>query len=511
MNRNWSLARSQPGLGIMPLIVWACFALGAALYLLAVERRLPLTLAVPLSVAVPLPLLVVISAERLRSKRLTLREALLSTLLFLVVGYAVFNRTFGYIGIPQLNLFIGEVVLAAGLVMLPATLPAAVGRLAVRHPWLVATLLVWLAYGLVQALRGAASGFGVFEAVRQLSFHYYLLYLPLGLVAGSVPGSAARVFGALRVLIVLSATYGVVYLVFLFRFSDLLVPGTSNTSLFPQISAAGSSPTIISVLALVCLRDRIGFSPVAFWALLAANIAVLLGVQVRQDYVALVVSALTWAVLSRRHRLRPLFLSGLTILVLGAAAWATDLQIPSGRGPIGVRFVIARVVATVNPVAADRVTQGEAEETSDVASDNVTWRTRWWAAIADHVSASPGLLLIGEGYGFELRSLVNYVEPGVWTSHSVLFDTLGRLGAVGAALFALVFASLLVVIVRLARADPEHASFRLVVVAYAVGFYVGAHFYNGFGSPFGAIPLWILAGLALSPFGRLSPVAERPA
>lgn len=493
-------AREQTSLGLVPVVAGALLALAATLYLLTAGRKMPLATAIPLSVAVPLPLLGAIAFERLRARRLTLRDTTLSVLLFLVVGYAVFNRTFGYLGIPQLNLFVGEVVLAAGLLLLPASLPATLGRLVARHPAMVAALVVWSAYGLVQVLRGVAAGYGVVEALRQSAFHYYLLYLPLGALAGGARDAPARVYGALRVLAWLTAVYGVLNIGFLYRYSDLLIPGTYNTVLFPQISAAGSSPTVIAVLALVCLRSQLGFRPVVHWLLLAANLGILLGVQVRQDYVALAVSLLVWAALSQRDRFRPAWRVGLTVVLLGSAAWLSDLEVPSVRGPIGVRQVIARVLTAVNPAAANQIT-GEAEETADVASDNVEWRTRWWAAIREHVGASPGLLLLGEGYGYRLNQLVDYVSRDVWTSHSVLYDTLGRLGAIGVGLFALGFITVLAAVVRAALGGPAHGAFRLLVVAYAVGFYVGAHFFNSFGSPFGAVPLWILLGLALSPLG----------
>lgn len=501
---------SATGLGLIPLVAWACLALVATLYLLAGARGLPLALAVPLSVAVPLPLLGVMAFERLRAKRLALKDAALSVLLFLVVGYVIFNRTFGYLGIPQLNLFVGEVALAAGLLLLPASLPATIGKFAARHPLLTAALVVWFAFGLVQVLRGVSAGYGVIEAFRHSAFHYYLLYLPLGLLAGSARGAPERVYGALRAIIWLCAIYGLLSLGLLYRFTYLVLPGT-NALLFPQIAWNGSSPTVIAILALVYLRQRLGFSPPAYWTLLAANVAVLLGIQVRQDYVILGVAAAVWAILSKRDRLRPAGRIALTVTALVGTAWVADFQVPSARGTIGARYVIARVLASISPSAADRVAGADAERTADIASANVSWRVRWWVAIREHVSSSPGLLLLGEGYGYALRQLVDYVEEDVWTSHSVLYDTLGRLGLAGVALFALTFALILAAVLRVARADPEHAPFRLMILAYGAGFYVGAHFYNSFGAPFGAIPLWIMLGLALSPLGAAPALGSAPA
>src|SRR3954463_3106709 len=81
---------------------------------------------------------------------------------FLIIGYVLFNRSFAYLGIPQLKLFIGEIVLFCFLVFRPAQSLDTL-RLALATPgrlrdcaW---ALVVFVCYGLFEVCRGLALGY----------------------------------------------------------------------------------------------------------------------------------------------------------------------------------------------------------------------------------------------------------------------------------------------------------------------------------------------------------------
>src|SRR6266851_6716441 len=98
----------------------------------------------------------------------------------LILGYLCLSRAFAYLGIPAWKVFVSEVVLGFLLLCGP--------KLESRR-WLSAVLkipnlkrfLTWyglfLAYGILQVLRGIWQGNPPLIAIRDLAFHYYPIYL----------------------------------------------------------------------------------------------------------------------------------------------------------------------------------------------------------------------------------------------------------------------------------------------------------------------------------------------
>ena len=103
--------------------------------------------------------------------------------IFLIVGYILFNRSFAYLGIPQLKLFIGEIVLFCFLVFRPNqgvdTLRSALAAPGRLHDCAWA-MLIFISYGLFEMCRGLALGYSLITCLENFSFNYYALYLPLG-------------------------------------------------------------------------------------------------------------------------------------------------------------------------------------------------------------------------------------------------------------------------------------------------------------------------------------------
>jgi hypothetical protein len=91
---------------------------------------------------------------------------------FLLVGYLSFGRSFAYLGVPPI--FIGEVALAAFVLLMPrVVLGTWAGSLLRSSPLngLALALLVFVAYGLWQVVRGVLSGSPIIYTLKFFIFN----------------------------------------------------------------------------------------------------------------------------------------------------------------------------------------------------------------------------------------------------------------------------------------------------------------------------------------------------
>jgi O-antigen ligase len=412
----------------------------------------------------------------------------------LVVGYLSVTRSFAYLGVPSLNLFVGEVALAAFLLSRPE---AVIGRWAggllgrSAFGWIAWALLLFVGYGLLELARGIYAGYPLITTLKTLAFTYYPLYLFLGIWLGMRDaGFLPRV---LRLLAWANGLYGVAYLAGLNRL-EVTIPG-SEVPLFGQ--PAGSA---VAVLGLLAFEPRLG----RIWLLLLLNGAVLLGGQVRAEWLGFAAGLVTWTLLSRR--LRRAVPAAAAVALLLAVAAAADVRFPSPRqrgGEIAVRELAARVIAPIHTQAAGRLSERAA-----IYAGTFSWRTEWWKAIWTSINeeGSTGTFVFGHGYGFPLHSLVYHVTEDVRTPHNVFLYALGYGGWLGVAAFVALQASLACGLWRAYRHTGQ--PFGLAFFALALS---GAHFGNFFETPYGAIPFFLLVGLALAFAVRPLPLPARAA
>jgi len=126
----------------------------------------------------------------------------------------------------------------------------------------------------------------------------------------------------------------------------------------------------------------------------------------------------------------------------------------------------------------------------------ITWRQNWWKAIWENSNENYTNLLIGPGYGFVLKDLVNYLEQSgdVRTPHNIFYYALGYTGWFGVVIF---FALQLTCVSMLWRV------YRLTGQAYGLAVWaatlIAAFFGNVMETPFGAIPIYLTMGLIIGP------------
>jgi hypothetical protein len=402
----------------------------------------------------------------------------------LLLGYLLFGRSFAYLGIPPL--FIGEMVLGAFFLSRPgAVLGRWVSWLAARRvnplSSLAWSLTILLFYGLFQVLFGLRKGHDLLYTLQNLAFNVYPLYLFLGLAVGLRYPSLLR--KAIWWLAWFNGIYGVLYVLILDRI-DLFLPWAPDVYLFSR--PFGS---FVALMGLVAFEPRLHRS----WFPLLLNTFVLLGVQVRGEWLAFALALAVWAFL--RGRILQLAVPSTGVLLLLAAFYVTDLRLPAPErrgGEISVQGIVARVVAPFNPdLAAELI----GEEAYSLAGTIVEWRVPWWMEIWHAVHADFATALLGLGYGYPLWGLYPLILEGVRTPHNIFFYTLGYTGWLGVFLFAFFLVSLIAALYRAARRNLN-GKFAL---ASSCGFIGSALVGNFFESPFGAIPFFLLAGFGLAP------------
>lgn len=402
----------------------------------------------------------------------------------LVLGYFAMGRSFAYLGIPQVKIFIGELMLITFLVtqsrMSMDRLYLALSRPSVLHDvsWGIVLLLL---YGIAEVFRGIYFGYSTMSALQSLVFNYYPAYLLLGIWV------AQRDRAFLRKTIVslgwISGIYGLLYIGFLSKV-NIFIPGAQGAAV-PIFGQPWGSPIVL--LGLISLNlDGRNLIP------LVLNASVLLGMQVRAEWVAFLVGLTVYSVVTKRFD--KVLVSGALLGLFLIVGLATDLRIPgavSRGGSISTRDIIGRGLAPIDPELAAEFTPYARWNAS-----TFEWRTNWWKAIWSDNNKGVETAVLGEGYGYPLVDLVDYLRGRTYlrTPHNVFFYALGYGGWLMVALFAFLQFS----IFRLLAAAWKMTgnSFGLVFWAAVMAWSL---FGDSFETPYGAIPFFVLVGACIAP------------
>jgi hypothetical protein len=424
--------------------------------------------------------------------------------IFIAVGFLVGGRSFAYIGIAKLNLFIGEISLFLAFVH-PRTRQAfhtAVEILRRPHRWhvLVWLLTLLLGLGFVEIGRGAANGEDVLTALKNLPFNYYPLLVLLGLWLGQKDRRLLERFA--WALAVVNAVYGVSTVLFLSKL-HVNLPGSSgldSAGAVPLFSVnTGSAIAIIALLAFPLPLKWRKWTAV----LLLANGFVMFAEQQRSELLGFAVGLFVLCLL--KGNLRTFFKVGLVAVALLGVISVSGIQISGTQnrgGQVSLGGITGRLIAPFDPQLAYRLV---GTRTSAYAG-TVDWRTSWWSAIwrSAHQNIPTGVF--GHGYGYPLQTLVRDVPAGTRTPHDIFFYALGYSGWVGVALFFGLWLYLIRQLCLSYRITGNPFGLAFACVAFGLGF-----FGNWFETPFGAVPTYFVVGMALAPIGGFSiPKLRRP-
>ncbi|HKX28590.1 MAG TPA: O-antigen ligase family protein [Blastocatellia bacterium] len=412
------------------------------------------------------------------------------TTTILLLGYLCCGRSFAYVGIPPLNVFIGEVAL--GLFILTRA-KESLGKWChslmseTRISTLAWAYYIFAGYGVIQAFHGLIAGYPPLITLQGLVFNIYPLYFFLGLWVGSrYPERLEKFF---RWLAWCNGIYGTLFVgivsPYLLERAD---PGRHESEVSIFGSPCGSA---LAIIGLLCFERRI--RPVVIPMIL--NSFVMLGMQVRAEWLGFAGAFALWGVLSRKIGRMLAGVAGIILLL--AVGYVADFSIPSpaGRGgQLSTKDIIGRGLSAIDSESAS-----EYSETTESTAGTVEWRKKWWRAIWSAIHENNFNILFGFGHGYPLTDLVPYLEgqSEIRSPHNIFFFCLSYTGWVGVILFftfQLVILRLHWLVFRQTR-NPFG-------VAYVVMSIASAFFSNCFETPFGAIPYYLLTGLAIAPLLR---------
>ena len=148
--------------------------------------------------------------------------------------------------------------------------------------------------------------------------------------------------------------------------------------------------------------------PARWWPVMVMAAAAFLAAQVRAEWLGMAVATVIWGVLSRKMTRVAMIGAGIVAVLAVGALLDVNLPSPGERGgAISSTEIVARGLAAVSPDMARDVT---GSDNVNFYSGTINWRKNWWHAIWANSQENYTNLLIGPGYGFPLKNLVNYLK-----------------------------------------------------------------------------------------------------
>jgi len=407
----------------------------------------------------------------------------------LVLGYLSMSRSFAYIGIPSLKIFVGEIVLGSFLIAKPQMLVGRLTYLLINrnnlgiYGWIYT---IFLSIGIIEVLRGIYFNYNFVTILQNFVFNYYPLYIFVGLaIAIQDYNILPRI---IRMLAWFNGIYGLSYILFLDEI-NIIMPGSTDVPIFG--GPAGSALAIIGLLSFEKeITKKITF-------LLLINAFVLLGMQMRSEWLGFLLGLIIWGIITKRFG--RVIGGGFIVLFILGFMLLMDINIPAPEergGNISTRDIIGRALAGINPELAMQFTSR-----ADVYAGTISWRKEWWQAIWQSVNNDTITFFIGHGYGFNLHELVPYLENlAIRSPHNIFFYVLGYSGIIGILTFYAFIFYLLRLLIR---------SYKITRNPFGIIYWVMGtemtHFGNYLETPFCAIPFYLIIGMSLAPLYKWNP------
>lgn len=410
---------------------------------------------------------------------------------FLVFGYVIGNRGFAQImPIAGLPLFLSELGLVAAVSMV--LLRGARSRiLPLQADWLNELLLLWLALG-AGRMAWDLRTYGIM-ALRDFATVYYALYFFAAQALARHPASHRLLHSAYLVTFAVLPFAAVLFSAFPgFFHRNLLINGV------PLIHFKGDLLATFLFTGFIFLlpEGRFVWRGIVPWLLALGSLTVGLLLLSRASMVGLLVAA-GWLALAGRWR--PLrVIAGVCLTGLLGLTTASLLQKQDYTQTKA--YAVYEAAASIVDFSG---TRSYRSGLTDDKSDNNRFRLTWWKTVADETLA--GSPIFGLGFGADLaRGFIQeyYPDSGddftARSPHNILMTALGRMGLAGAFVLALIYFVQFRITLRTARA-ARTAPTRMEAITLQAAIWVvlvSSCFGVVLEGPMGAIPFWIMLGLA---------------
>jgi len=411
---------------------------------------------------------------------------------FLFFGYIIGNRGFAQMApLPGLPLFFSELSLA-GLLVMTALRGALQRQLPLRRDWLNGLLLFWLALG-VGRLGWDLKRYSFF-ALRDFAMVYYLIYFFVTQFLANHAPSRRLLHIAMLLTFALLPLTGLFSTLFSeFFISNLILGGV------PLIFYKGDLLATFLFTGYIILlpAGRLHWQD-SWWRWLTALASLTLGLTLtsRSSMVGLMV-AIGWLAWAGRWRPLRALIAICTVGLLAVTAYALLQKKDFNQSKA---YAVYEAVVSIADYSGTRNYQNDL--TND-KGDNNRFRLIWWKNVAEEtLQTAPAL---GQGFGADLTHgfLREYYATSnedftARSPHNIFMTTLGRMGLVGFTILLGIYfvqARSTARVARAARADPTHAeamSLQAAVWVVMISACLGVVLEG----PMGAIPFWIMLGLA---------------
>lgn len=414
-----------------------------------------------------------------------LGDRYLILLCVLLLGYAIFGKGFAYLGVPPL--FVSEIVLALGLIVLMSTgcwlamlmtLPSLVIMLLIG--WVVLRTLPYVGTYRFDALRDSVLAvYGLFAFIMVA----LLLQKPqrLGWIIGTY--SRFALFYGFAGAALAYVTNGLSHFI-AWPFSGVPV-------VYVRMGEASVHLCGAAVFVLLGLRR------VPFLWVVAMLVGFLMVSISRGAMLSFIVPLCVAAVLGGQlRRIMPIATVGGAVLAI-VMVLGVQIETEGGR-IIGPAQLVHNVESLIGRSEASNL------------DGTKTWRLRWWQSIQDYTLHGP-YFWTGKGFGVNLAIDDGYVvgEDGraasgqpVRAPHNAHLNMLARAGVPGLALWlflAVVWFAMLLSRMVAARhnGDPDWAKLFLWIACYGLAQLINASFDVALEGPMLGIWFWCIIGLGI--------------
>lgn len=412
---------------------------------------------------------------------------------FLIFGYVIGSRGFAQImPISGLPLFLSELGLVVSVTLV--LLRGAQSRiLPVQHDWLNGLLLFWLALGSGRILWDFRN-YG-FMALRDFATVYYVLYFFAAQALARHEHSRRLLHGALLATFAVLPFPAILSALFTdFFLENLLVSGV------PLIFYKGDLLATFLFTGFIVLLPvgRFVWFGITPWRWLIALTSLTFGLTLlsRASMVGLLI-ATGWMAWAGRWRpfqvLAGVCLSGLLTVTTVSLLQKKDFTQTKA-------YAIYEAAASIVDFSG---TRSYRSGFTDDKADNNRFRLVWWRNVVVETATTAPVFGLGFGANLARGFLQEYYPDSnddfsARSPHNIFLTVFGRMGFVGALVLLLIYLTQFRITLRTVRAtrtDPKREG-TLTLQAACWVVLVSSCFGVVLEGPMGAIPFWIMLGLA---------------